>query len=277
MDLHDRVIIVTGASSGIGLAAARAFAQAGSRVVLAARRGDILRRVAAELGGPKRALAIPVDVRDEHAVHAMVHQATEAFGRVDVLVNNAGLGLYGAMADLSTDQFRLVMEVNLYGALYAVQAVVPSMRRAGGGIILNVSSILGKQAIPLSGGYVASKFALTALSASLRMELARDKIRVITVFPGVTATNFAVNALNAQIRPPSHGLARPIPPERVAAAMVRAARRGGPPELYITLLDRLFVTACIFLPGMAEWVLGHFMQLPFPQKVVSRRQGEGQR
>ena len=246
MNLSGKVAIVTGASSGIGEAAARELARAGARVVLVARSAERLARLAEELNGGltateseapgakpgPRAIAITTDVRDRQAVEWMAAQAVAAWGRVDVLVNNAGVGLYAQLAEAPAESMRYVMDVNYFGALNCVQAVAPQMKAQGGGTIVNVASIVGKHVTPYQGAYCASKAALIAASDALRVELAPFGLRVITLLPGVTRTAFQANALRERVAPPSRAGLRGVGAEKVGRAIVKAVQRGGPPEVY---------------------------------------------
>ncbi len=194
--------IVTGASSGIGEATARALAEVGAAVVLAARRADRLRAIAEEIdrsGG--RAVAVPTDVTDRAAVDAMVDRAVAAFGGVDVLVNNAGVMLLAPVQRRLVDEWDRMLDVNLRGLLYAVSAVLPAMRERGGGHIVNVGSVAGRR--PFHGGavYSATKFAVRALSEGLRAELSpRDGIRVTDVQPGVVDTELGDHVSDEEMR-----------------------------------------------------------------------------
>jgi len=180
-------IVVTGASSGIGAAVARLAHQRGMRVVLAARRADLLSSLAAELPG---SLAVPTDVTDAAQVGQLVSAAVEAFGRIDVLVNNAGQGLHLPIENVDLDDVRAVLELNVLAPLALMQAVVPLMRSNGGGAIVNVSSGSTRRVLPGVGPYAATKSALNTLSDVARAELARDGIAVSLVLPGVTETAF---------------------------------------------------------------------------------------
>lgn len=187
MKIDRSVVIITGASSGIGAATARAAAAAGARVVLAARREDRISALADELDG---AIAVRFDVTDQEQVAALVQVALDAFGRVDVLVNNAGQGLQATTEQISLDDFREVLELNLVAPLALMQAVLPAMRRQGAGRIVNVSSGTTFADVPGTGGYVASKIALERLSAIARNELEGTGVTVSTMIPFATNTEF---------------------------------------------------------------------------------------
>jgi len=187
MDIQDAVVIITGASSGIGAATARAASKAGARVVLAARREDRVTALASELD---RAIAVRCDVTDTAQVGALVHATLEAFGRIDVLVNNAGQGFQAMTEQIALDDFRAVLELNLLAPLAAMQAVLPTMRRQGSGAIVNVSSGTTFADVPGTGGYVASKIALERLSAIARNELEGTGVVVSTMIPFATSTEF---------------------------------------------------------------------------------------
>jgi NAD(P)-dependent dehydrogenase (short-subunit alcohol dehydrogenase family) len=250
--LKGKVAIVTGASSGIGAAASRELASRGAEVVLAARdaqRLESLEREISASGG--RALAVRTDVSDRDSVEAMVEKTVDAFGTLDVLVNNAGLGLSGRVAELRLEDLRHVFEVNTVGPLNCVQASLPRMRR--GGRIINVSSVVGKRSVPKVGGYCATKFALNALSDALRVEIAERGITVTSVYPGTTLTSFRENA--RRTRDEKRGW-RPkgVGPEKVAMRIADAAENG-PRDVYIRLSDRLYVTATILLPGLTDRAL----------------------
>jgi short-subunit dehydrogenase len=187
MDLDGAVVIVTGASSGIGAATGRMAAGRGAKVVLAARRADRIDALAAELPD---SLAVPTDLRDPAQIAQMVAATLDRFGRVDVLVNNAGQGLHEPVQQIRLDDLRAVTELNFYAPLLAMQAVIPAMRKQGGGAIVNVSSMTSRMVLPGVGGYSATKAALNMLSAVARKELASDGIVVSIVYPAVTATEF---------------------------------------------------------------------------------------
>jgi NADP-dependent 3-hydroxy acid dehydrogenase YdfG len=213
--LAGRVMVVTGASSGIGEATARLAGRYGARLVLAARRMDRLEALAADLG---EAVTVQTDMRDPVQIRRMIDRAVSEYGTVDVLVNNAGQGLHVPVEQIRLEDFKAVTELNVYGALLAMQAVIPLMRQAGGGHIVNVSS--GTTLLTPAGtaGYAATKAALNMLSAGARAELAGDGIVVSTVYPFITATEFH-DQLRAGSGPPRRPGLEPQPPEKVAEAI----------------------------------------------------------
>jgi NAD(P)-dependent dehydrogenase (short-subunit alcohol dehydrogenase family) len=193
--LAGHVVLITGGSRGLGLLMARELVDEGCRLVICARDPeelDAARRDLEARGG--RVLAIRCDVGDREQVESMVAGATEAFGRVDVLINNATVIQVGPVETMTVDDFRRAMDVNFWGALYATLAVLPQMRRRGTGRIVNVTSIGGKVSVPHLLPYDCAKFAAVALSEGLRAELAKDGITVTTVVPGLMRTGSPVNA-----------------------------------------------------------------------------------
>ena len=221
----EQVVVIVGASSGIGRATALAFAAQGAEVVCAARGETALDTLVAEIraaGGT--AVAVPTDVADPAAVRALAAAAEERFGRIDTWVNAAAVGVWGRVEDITDEEYDRVMRVNFLGHVHGAHAAVPALRRAGGGTLIGISSAEGVQAIPLQSPYVASKFALRGFYDCLRMELAQDgePIAVSTILPASVDTPFfeqARSRLGAQPAPPPPVYA----PELVAATIVRAA------------------------------------------------------
>jgi NAD(P)-dependent dehydrogenase (short-subunit alcohol dehydrogenase family) len=234
MESRDKVVLVTGASAGIGLAAARLLASEGARLALSARSADRLEQVARELPG---AAAFPADMSDETAVHELVRKVHERFGRLDVLVNNAGRGMQGAVRSLDVGEFRRLLELNVVGPLVAMQAAIPLMREQGGGTIVNVSSGTALMYAPGLAGYSATKRALGGLSLTARVELAGDGISVSVVYPYVTRSDFYRNLFSAECELESADdyLAPGRPPADTcehAAGLILRALRTGEPEVF---------------------------------------------
>jgi NAD(P)-dependent dehydrogenase (short-subunit alcohol dehydrogenase family) len=174
-------------------------------------------------------------MRDQQAVSRMIDQAFKHYGRIDILVNNAGQAAAGTVAEVNPDDFRQILELNVFGALHAIQAAVPKMRQ-GGGLIINISSMVTKMHIPGLAAYAATKTALNMLSETARVELAAENIRMITVYPRLTATDFGKNSLgNEQLRQrqrASVSSMTPDSPELVAEKILEAAQKE-PAEQYM--------------------------------------------
>ena len=246
--LTGKVAVVTGASSGIGEATVLELASRGASVVAAARSIEKLEDLARRAPGVR---VLETDVADRTSVDAMVGRVMAEFGRVDVLVNNAGLGLSGRIAELRAEDLRYVFEVNTIGPLNCVQAALPHMGM--GGRIINVSSVVGRRAIPKVGGYCSTKFALNALSDALRVEVADRGVSVTSVYPGTTRTSFRDNS--RRTKDEKRGW-RPkgVTPDKVAKKIAEAAEKG-PRDVYVTLSDRLFVAGVTLLPGLTDRAL----------------------
>jgi short-subunit dehydrogenase len=247
----DKVIVITGASSGIGRATALALAKKGAHLVLAARREEPLDELAQQceaLG--VRCLSVPTDVTDAAAVRALATQAVHEFGRIDGWVNNAGVYLVGRLEETPDESFRQVMETNFFGTVYGSRAALAQFRHQGRGILINVSSVYGSTAGPYVSAYASSKFAVRGFSAAIRQEFEGTGIHVCTVMPAAVDTPLWQNSANYtgwRVRP-----VEPIySPERVARAIVRVFAKPHR-ELFIGPSRRGFALLHTLLPGSLE-------------------------
>ena len=198
MDIKDRVVLVTGASTGIGLAASRLLAKNGAKLALNARSEDKLEQLSKELPG---SAAFPADMSDEFAVRKMIDKIQAKLGRIDVLINNAGRGMHCPLESIDIREYRKLWDLNVLGPLIAMQAAIPVMRKQGGGTIVNISSGTALMYAPGLSGYSATKRALNGLSLTARNELARDNIIVSVVYPYVTKSDFYKNLVSGEPRP----------------------------------------------------------------------------
>ena len=230
MTLAGKASIVTGASSGIGAATARLLAKEGCNVVLAARREDRLNALAAELG--EGALVAPTDVSDPAACAALVARTLERFGSLDILINNAGLGLYGSIAEGDPEDWRKMFDVNVLGVLYTTRAAVRQMLLQGAGDVLFISSLAGRR-VPRADGtvYAATKHAVNAIAEGLRMDVHEKGIRVLNIEPGLVRTEFPESSHPSAQKYYAEKEYTPLEAEDVARAVVYALDR--PPRVSV--------------------------------------------
>lgn len=231
MEVGGKVVLITGASEGIGKATAKLFGEHGAYLALSSRSEDKLKEAASEAGS---AFVVTADMTRPDEVRRMVRSTHQHFGRLDVLINNAGQGMYRPIERIRRDDIQHLMEVNLYGPLVAMQEAIPIMRCQGGGSIVNVSSVVSKSAMPLVGGYAATKYALNAISLTARNELAEDGIVVSLVHPKATATNFPQHAIHTgdmlqAVRGKIHTLDSP----QIVAEKIFEAVRSGIAEQFV--------------------------------------------
>jgi NADP-dependent 3-hydroxy acid dehydrogenase YdfG len=247
VEVKGAVVVVTGASAGIGEATAIAFAKRGARVVVVARRLDRLEELAARIeraGGS--AVALRADVTQPRDVERLPIVVREVHGReADVLVNNAGVPGGGAIQDLDYDQIRRVVDVNLLGVLYGMRAFLPEMARVGNGHVVNVASLAGRFATPGTGLYAATKHAVVAASESANYDVEARGVRVTAVNPGFVATEgFPQDGL------PGWAV---MPAERVAEAIVRVVRHGIAPEYAVPRWLSAFEAFRVLTPPLYRW------------------------
>ena len=192
MNLNGKTAIVTGVTKGIGRAIAEALVREGMNVCVGARQEDEIERVVDELNGLSegRVAGAVCDVRDYEEVKALVEHTVAEFGGVDVLVNNAGIGIFGRVEETRPEDFRAVLETNLFGVFYCCHEAIPQMKRRGGGYVINISSLAGTNAHPQMSAYNASKFGLNGFSEALMQEARHDGIKVSYIMPGSVNTEF---------------------------------------------------------------------------------------
>lgn len=264
-----RVVAITGASAGIGRATALRLARDGTALVICARRADRLQAVAAEItsaGG--RALAIVADVTVDAEMQALVASAVEHFGRLDVMMCNAGFGIAGAIDDITPGQMRTLMDVNYFGTYHAARAALPVFRRQGTGHLLIVSSIVGKRGVPYVGAYAATKFAQVGLAESLRSELAGTDIHVSVVYPVSTDTEFfdVMCRETGALVTRAHGPRQDV--SEVAEAIARAIAHPTP-EVHPHFTSRALVVLNALAPGVCDRLMQRFGRKPAARPTAS--------
>lgn len=256
--IRQAVTIITGASSGIGRSCALEYANAGAIVVLAARDAGLLRNMADRIrqDGHAEPLVVPTDVTNPDEVLRLAEVTMKAFGRIDIVVCNAGVGLYSPVLTLPEHALRRVFEVNFFGVVRTVQAALPHMLERRSGLVQIISSVIGVRAVPGYSGYCATKFALSALAESLRVEVAGSGLRVQMIYPGLTDTSFSANSI---LRGPARSYRlRPVPPEKVARVIVRAAS-GRSRDQYVSLGGRLLGTLSKVSPSLVDRIMARLM------------------
>jgi NAD(P)-dependent dehydrogenase (short-subunit alcohol dehydrogenase family) len=252
-DFAGQSVLITGGSRGLGLVLARQLADEGARLTLVARDEAELARAVADIRARQpvaEVLAVTADIRKRYDAERAIAQTIERHGRVDVLINNAGIIQVGPLDHMKLSDYEDAMNTHFWGPLYTIMAALPQMRRQGAGRIVNISSIGGKIAVPHMLPYSASKFALAGLSEGLRTELARDNIVVTTVCPGLMRTGSPVNAMFKGQRPQEYAwfaISDSLPLATIdagrAAHKVIEACRYGEAELVITVQAKLAVLA----------------------------------
>lgn len=249
--MGEQTVLITGASSGIGVATARWLARQGMRVVLTARRRDRLEALAQEIraqGGA--ALVIPADLASFSDRQALVRQVEEAWGPVEVLINNAGFGYYGTVAQTPWEVIERMFQVNILAMIHLVQLVLPGMRRLGRGHIINVASVAGHISTPPLTVYSATKFAVVGFSEGLRRELEPHGIHVTVISPGPVRTEFGRAASGLAVDPGE--VPGGLNPEAVARAIARALRRPVP-EIVIPARYVPAIWINRALPRLVDW------------------------
>lgn len=266
-EIRDSVVVITGASSGIGRATALEFARDGARLVLSARNRSALKETAGEckdLGA--ETLVVQTDVGDEDQVERLARKAVDQFGRIDVWVNNAGVGLYSRLEDTPSDAYHRLLNVNLLGTIYGCRSAVRRFRRQNSGVLINVSSVAALGRFPYNTYYTVSKAGVSSLSDSLRRELLDTDIEVCTVLPTSTDTPFfqhAANFAGRAVQP----LGSVDSAEKVAKDIVEAARNPKP-NVMVSKQGYVLGALSVGAPGVFDRVgrkmteEGHFQDKP---------------
>lgn len=251
--LSGKVTVITGASMGIGEAIAKLFVAHGAQVVLLSRDSGRLEAARSRIGHPDQTLALTCDVRHREEVDRVIGLIMHHFQRIDLWINNAGHGLLDSVATMRMSDCSEMFETNFFGAVEAMQAVIPIMKQQSSGTIINISSVAGHIPLPFHAAYSATKFAMNAIGKASRVELAGSGIHVMTVCPGYVRTDFGANAIKGneqkQVRPAA---ARGISAERVARAVLRGYIKDKR-EMIVPWTMHPVVKIYQLFPGLVEW------------------------
>ena len=268
-------VLVTGASQGIGRGLAIVAARKGCRIIAAARSESLLAELAAAVraaGGTIETVVADVTKPEDRA--AMVAAAEKSFGGLDVLINNAGIGATGHFMDSDPETLRQIFEVNFFGMTETTRAFLPMLKTGVAPAIVNISSVVGKRALPARGLYAASKIAVQGFSEAIRAELAKDGIDVIVINPGLTQTNFSQNMLENKARMPMDHM-RGMTSEEVAEATLRALA-AGTPEVTLTVRGKMLVLFARFAPWVIDFFAKKKVRELFADEIAAREKA-GQR
>jgi len=255
MEVSGKVVVITGASMGIGEAVAKLFADRGASVVLLSRDAERAEAARGRVGHAERTLALACDVRNREEIDRVVGLTLHHFQRIDVWINNAGHGILDSVANVDMAAVRETFETNFFGALEAMQAVIPVMNQQGSGAIINISSVAGHIPIPFHAVYSATKFAMNAIGKAARIELLTNGINVLTVCPGYVRTDFGKNAVKGkeqkQVRP---ARVRGITVERVANAVLQGYLKRKR-EVVVPWFMHPVIKIYQLFPGLMEWAM----------------------
>jgi len=263
-------ILITGASQGIGKALAEAAAARGAKVLVCARKIDLLQELAQQIRAKGGVIEIvQADITSAEDRRKMVEAAQKAFGGLDILVNNAGIGATGHFADVGPERLRQLMEVNFFGLTETTRVFLPMLKKGHKPAIVNISSIAGKRGIPARSEYSASKFAVQGFSEAIRAELAKDGVDVIVVCPGLTQTNFSQNMIEQKALVQLDHM-RGMSAEDVASYTLKAIETGSH-ETCLTLNGKLLVLVNRFFPWIADIVVKRKIRGLFKGEIAARK------
>ncbi len=253
-----KVALITGGGRGIGAACVDRFLREGWRVATVALPGENVERWTAP-----SVLAMSGDITSAEVATNLVERTLQRFGRIDALVNNAGVGLYALPSEIEIDLFSRLLSVNVIALLRLTQLIIPTMRRQGAGTIVNIGSVAGNVALPWAAAYCASKYAVHCITDSLRRELRRDGIRVMKICPGIVSTDFRQHVLQGAAPPSVASLRFVVSAESVAAAVLKGVESGSSRTVYVPSIGRIF-SALGFFPQLMDLYLNRFAPPPVP-------------
>jgi len=252
---RDQIVVITGASMGIGEALTRAFLEQGARVLMSSRNLAALEQARSRVGSLDRTIALACDVRERKQIESLVTQTRKQFGKIDVWVNNAGYGLLDSIASMSMEECRKIFDTNLFGAIECMQVVIPLLKEQGRGTIINISSLVGHLPVPHLGAYSATKHALNAISEAARLELEASGIRVISVCPGRIQTQFGTNTVRGREgKRLGESFQKGISAERCARAILRGYLRGSR-EVFVPWHAGVVAHLYEIFPAVVEFAL----------------------
>jgi len=269
-DLHGMRILITGSSQGIGKALAEQAAKRGAMVIATARSLDLLKEVAesAKAGGGTL-IPIQADITKPDDRRRMVETAEREFGGLDILINNAGIGATGHFADAGAEVLRSIMETNFFAMAETTRVFLPLLKKGTKPAIVNISSIVGKRALPARGLYSSSKFAMEGWSQAIRAELAKDGVDVLVINPGLTRTNFSKNMLEQKAKVQMDHL-RGMTSEEVAEATLRAIEKGKN-NLNLTFRGKLLLLVARFCPWVIDFFAKKKVRSLFKDEIVKKQ------
>jgi short-subunit dehydrogenase len=249
----DKVVLITGASEGIGASCEKLIGQRGAKLSLTALPSASFHANSKEEGTCTR-IVTTGDITDAETRRAVVDRTVGQFGRIDVLINDVGVGQYGYPSALDTEVSKRIFDINVFSPLALTQLVVPYMRRQGSGVIVNLGSVGGKVSLPWAVMYCATKWAVHCIDDSLRRELRPYGIRVVKVCPGIVSTGFRDHVLAGKAPEPVENIRRVVSPDQVAAALVRGVERNRR-TVYVPRIGLLFTALECFAPAIMDWYL----------------------
>ena len=269
-------VLITGSSQGIGRALAIEAAKRGMKVLASARSQPLLNELANDVREGHGVIeTVRADVTKSTDRQAMIDVAVRHFGGLDVLINNAGIGATGHFMDSDPEILRHIFETNFFGLTETTRAFLPILKQGVTPAIVNISSVVGKRALPARSYYSASKFAVAGFSESIRAELAKDGIDVIVVSPGLTQTNFSKNMLEQKAKLQLDHL-RGMTSEQVAVATLRALEKGTT-DVTLTLQGKLLVLVNRFFPWIVDWKAKKTVRKLFADEIAERKRTQKER